>query len=564
MVHLDDKATKIGHCLINDPMICRSQAPGNRLVRSANFFLHRVVSQDPPAHGRLMPVITAAGLAEALTPAFLTLVHPGKESPVRGIEIMEPGEHSAAENGDLILGLGTRTIHEAVELVRHARRSSGLVLRHPWALESEVQQICADADLPLLAVAPDATWSAVISLLRSALDSATSTRTAGESADHVYQDLFDMADKISVMLQAPVTIEDAASRVLAYSTGQAGVDEARMSTIVGRQVPRRVRDHFRALGVFRRLATDDSPIFVPASDAGARARFIVPVRAGGEWLGSVWAVMDAPAPEDRADELNAATEIVALYLLRMRARSELDRQVHLDQIRTVLRGESTLRPGWWEPGAWRVAALGGPGHDMAPDARCELWHALVRSQGWRQPLVADVDGTVYAVVHSGGRSVGSWSWLCDLVRSEHRRDRSIMMVGGEVVSAITQLSDSRASADELCALEPAALDVPVSSIENNWAAVVMARAVTALTDRKPVSPLQDLLAADKENPGDLIATLTAVIDHWGEPRRAAQALGIHPNTVRYRMARLTKECPIDLTDPTQRLALRLEIAALAR
>ncbi|WP_442940324.1 helix-turn-helix domain-containing protein [Nocardioides sp. B-3] len=50
------------------------------------------------------------------------------------------------------------------------------------------------------------------------------------------------------------------------------------------------------------------------------------------------------------------------------------------------------------------------------------------------------------------------------------------------------------------------------------------------------------------------------MDYWGEPRRAAHALGIHPNTVRYRLTRLAERWPVDLTDPAQRPALRPEIA----
>ena len=68
--------------------------------------------------------------------------------------------------------------------------------------------------------------------------------------------------------------------------------------------------------------------------------------------------------------------------------------------------------------------------------------------------------------------------------------------------------------------------------------------------------------ADSPEGATMLATLEAVIDYWGEPRRAAQALGVHPNTVRYRTARLADWCDIDLDDPAQRLAVRLEIARI--
>ena len=57
-------------------------------------------------------------------------------------------------------------------------------------------------------------------------------------------------------------------------------------------------------------------------------------------------------------------------------------------------------------------------------------------------------------------------------------------------------------------------------------------------------------------------TVRAVIDHWGEPRRAADVLGVHANTVRNRMSRFGEVTGIDLGDPSQRLAVRLELHAM--
>jgi DNA-binding PucR family transcriptional regulator len=90
---------------------------------------------------------------------------------------------------------------------------------------------------------------------------------------------------------------------------------------------------------------------------------------------------------------------------------------------------------------------------------------------------------------------------------------------------------------------------------------VLARAVAALAEAPPVSPVVSMLDAGAGG-STMLETLEAVIDHWGEPQRAAAALAVHPNTVRYRMARLQERCDLDLQDPAQRLAVRLELARL--
>ena len=52
------------------------------------------------------------------------------------------------------------------------------------------------------------------------------------------------------------------------------------------------------------------------------------------------------------------------------------------------------------------------------------------------------------------------------------------------------------------------------------------------------------------------------LDHPGEPTAAAKSLGVHVNTLRHRMVRMSEVAPLRLDDPTERLALRLQLAAV--
>ena len=86
---------------------------------------------------------------------------------------------------------------------------------------------------------------------------------------------------------------------------------------------------FRAQGVFRRLARSAEPVFVPAA-RGTKARLVIPVRAGGEWLGSIWAVVEERPPAALVGELVQTSSVVALHLLRLRAQADLSRRVAAD------------------------------------------------------------------------------------------------------------------------------------------------------------------------------------------------------------------------------------------
>lgn len=501
-------------------------------------------------------MITAAGLADALPPGFVELVGAGEQRPVLGLEIVEVGESVVVERGDLVTVVGATDVGQVAAIVPSCAEAAGLLLRRPLADDPGLVAQCAGLGLTLLGMDAGASLSSVLAVVRSSIDAATSPRQG--AGDHVPDDLFELADRVSALLEAPVTIEDASSDVLAYSRGQSDVDAARTSTIVGRRVPREVRDHFRSLGVFRRMARSDAPFVVPAGADGVRARYVVPVRAGGEWLGSIWAIADHPVPAGRERELDDVTELVALALLRLRAQGELHRQVQLDQVRSALRGATTTQPEWLDDGPWRVAVLAGPA-DLDAEGRCQLWHALCRRRGWRRPVVADLDDQVYAVLRAGGSVPGTEGWLAALVRREGRTNPAVRMVVGSAVDVPRDLDDSRTTAAELA---EASVDgrplLPVVSVADDWPAVVLARALRGQQGRPPVAPLRELLEADDATV--LLDALEALLDHWGEPQRAARALGVHPNTIRNRVARVVAACPIDLDDPAQRLALRLEIA----
>lgn len=56
-----------------------------------------------------------------------------------------------------------------------------------------------------------------------------------------------------------------------------------------------------------------------------------------------------------------------------------------------------------------------------------------------------------------------------------------------------------------------------------------------------------------------VETLRAWLDHRGHGPRMAEALHLHPQTVRYRMARLRETLDVDLEDPGARFALELAL-----
>jgi hypothetical protein len=509
-------------------------------------------------------MISASDLITAVGPALFEVVVPGKgDSEVRDVFLADPQEPATGQPGDLVLGLGLRNAEEAVELVERcaAGAASGVVLRTALAHEPTVATAADKATLTLVALQPSVTWAHVVWLLRGVIDRAAAPDSPAAGDAGVHQELFALADAAAAIVDAPVTVEDNQSRVLAYSSGQDFTDPARVSTIVGRRVPTEVIAHFRARGVFRRLARSSDPFLVPEGPNGIRPRLVVPVRAGGEWLGSIWAVVDGPVSDEVTAKLSDAASVLALHMLRLRAQADVARRSAIDRLRTMLRQFSPDSPVdiRLPQQPWRVVALGSPdGYDVPQ--QLDLWEATGRRHGWSEPQLADLDGTVLAVVMANGDGPGTWSWLHRLVVES--APGTVAAAGGPARGP-ADLPSSRAEAVELLGLvRRGVAEGPALRVEQAWHVLTVHRAVTSLDTTKMDGPLATLLRHDIEHDTGFVETLQAWLNFPGHPQRAARELHLHTNTLRHRMKRIGEIAELDLSDPRERLALQLQIAAV--
>jgi DNA-binding PucR family transcriptional regulator len=95
--------------------------------------------------------------------------------------------------------------------------------------------------------------------------------------------------------------------------------------------------------------------------------------------------------------------------------------------------------------------------------------------------------------------------------------------------------------------------------------VLLARLAEVAADEpiSPLGPLRTLIERDTRQNTQLVETLRAYLDAFGDVAVAADRLGIHHNTLRYRLQKLREIPGLDLADPEQRLALQLQLRWLA-
>ncbi|MFE1397663.1 PucR family transcriptional regulator [Nocardiopsis dassonvillei] len=487
--------------------------------------------------------------------------------PLRRRELRSVAMHDPTDDvpqlGDAFLAVGVDSAAEAVRLAEQAR-ATVVIIRSATEPGDDVRARLGEGGPALLVVEPAVSWSQVSGVVYGLVLEGRETE-AGRGPS----DLFTLADTVAAEVGGPVTIEDRASRVVAYSASQGGTDRVRRDTLVDRRVPERVRERLDADGVLTRLAAATGPRFVPGIpelDMGGRTA--APIRVGRELLGTLWVACDAPLDADRSRALSEGAHTVGLHMLRARVSSDLERQVESESVIDLLEGSADPAQT-----AGRIGLLGAGLRVIAFQARARtepeaailhLFEQVTTGFGWSRPGRSTLLGTtVYTVLPCGDDPAPAVEWVRSTLRGLPDRLGVVAGVGGTADTA--GLPASRQEADECLTLHgqaPEGADAVV--YDDAWDSVLLRRLrLVAEAGRMPVrNPVADLVRYDAEHGTDHARTLRAWLYVHGDLGRAAELLGLHPNTVRYRLRRMGRVADLPLHDPRARVAMTVALAAL--
>jgi DNA-binding PucR family transcriptional regulator len=499
--------------------------------------------------------------------------------PVSAVVIHDPLDPSPPAPDTLVLGVGMSSPVDIADLLRQPGVTA-VVVRVPVAVDDALKAATEESGSVLLGLTRGASWAQVAALLRSllAVDDVGGVDDDTESlAGFPAGDLFAVANAVAALLDSPVTIEDRSSRVLAFSGNQDEADSGRIETILGRQVPEKYRRMLESRGVFRELYASDEPIFVADIPGTELCRAAVRVRAGDEILGSIWAAVAEPLSAQRTRALADASKLVALHMLRARAGADVERRLRSDLVATLLEGG----PGAGEA-ASRLAitasplcvlalgirageAHGSPAQAEADFQRVSSAFALHLSVVHPHSAVAPVGGVLYGLLpvadgadDSSERAAAIANQFLDRISQA-----SSVVVGiGRVVTDRTALPRSRSDADR--ALRVLKEGLVTARVAQSTAVHVEALLLELgdLMDRdgrEVAGPVARLAEYDRSHRSDLLETLRAWLDAFGDVNQAAASVHVHPNTFRYRLRRLAEVGEIDLGSPDARFGAMLQL-----
>lgn len=411
----------------------------------------------------------------------------------------------------------------------------------------------------LLRRSPWAEWSEVFGVLARTLG-AHATGDSELQPDSLQR----MAAWIASNTGTSVTIEDPSSQLLAYSVVGDDVDSVRSQTILRGAVPPPRLERLVSNGFLPAVWRSDD-VVVREAEGDDPARMVLAVRAAGEILGTLWAAL---GPEsDRTSirsVLLAARATTAALLVRELHRGQHERRIREAALADLLRGghppgipASVLGLDWEHRHA--VIAVGPD----SPAGRDTVFHL----QGTHPGAVAvPIDGDLMVIVPvlDGSATVGV------LAEAVAKRLRRVPRARGTVVS----LGPIACSGAELAGSAAVAADVLRATAlhgsrgeDRAGAQVVTAEQVhdTLILVRvsqrlRPMShELTTAVRALEAHDPELLATVREVIRSPGNLAAAARELGIHSNSLRYRLAKIARVAGIDLQDQQSRLCTSLAL-----
>lgn len=379
-----------------------------------------------------------------------------------------------------------------------------------------------------------------------------------------------LARWISSQTGAPVTIEDLDSRVLAYAVVGPGVDPIRNQTILGGAVPAWRIERLMSTGFLPAVWRSDDVVVRNAEDDDP-ARMVVAMKSGTETLGTIWAALDDDTDREELRQL--------LLQVRQTAAAMMLREVHRDQYERRLQESALvdLLSRGVDPGVpaallglqpdsrHAVVALGSD----TPASRSLMFHVQALRAGARTARVGDDLFVVLPALDDESAEAD----LADNL-SRHLTRVSAAHAGpvavGPVVDAIASLRDSAVVARQV--LDAAALGAahpphaPVLTAADVQDALTLVRAADLLDPMADTitEPLAALRRHDTDHGTAFIDTVAAVLDHPGNLSGAARELGIHANSLRYRLDRIRVVSGIDLHSAAARLRASLGLLVWER
>lgn len=540
-------------------------------------------SSARPIGPRSLLAPSLSDVVQALGPSVAHLVGGDCRShrPVCTLALHDPLAEVRPVSAGLLLAIGVLPTGEAwQELLRTAfdRGYICIGVKPCGVSQQQLLDSAADSEIAVLALADEISWEQLVTLASAAMRHTYSAEPA--LGNTRLGDLFALANAVASTVGGATAIVDSRQRIIAYSTIQGQpIDETRRKSILGLQVPWRsaTDDEYRAVH-------GASGVVEMSSSNSDYPRLAVPIRAGGELLGSVWVIDEKGSSSEATKiELQQAADIAALHLLQARTEAEVSDRRRGDMFAGVLddaamTAEAAVALGISPSRPIRVAAI-SIAERSVDGAVITAYHqtlelAILHCAAELGFSAATVRADLLYLLLPVGLGDGDQTALTRLlagIDGHARRSYGYRLVIG-LGAAVPGLADAGKSMVQAARVvhlmrRDRVADGPLE----DGAAIGFSESFTArmalLSLAEHAADLDDaagntitaMREYDNQNASDYVLTLKAFFHAHGNISEMAQLLHVHANTCRYRMGRIVKVFGIDLDNQDVRLVLWLRL-----
>ncbi|KRF47420.1 MULTISPECIES: PucR family transcriptional regulator [Priestia] len=392
-----------------------------------------------------------------------------------------------------------------------------------------------------------------------------------------FDTLEEFADRISEVLNCPITIEDANHRLLAYSTHDERTDQARIATIIGRRVPEKVINNLWKEGIIPKLLETNEPVRVKnINEIGLGDRIAISIWKNEEVLGFIWAVeIEKALGDEEVELLKKAANVLKNKLLQLQIRKykreERSQEFFWKLLTGHIKSRQEISEAFYEaqitaPSTFSIAIFRFQ-EDITPEAERQISYMLKTMHRLKIVLYTiDCNDLILLL------SLDAVENPLDEQRDFADYFRGNMYERFDVTQIKASCSSIYSSHDHIEKSYKEALNVldmkskfpeETKEIINyqelgiyQFLDVILEKRVQDQFENHSLKKLTDY---DLRHNSNLVETLEVFLNNDNNINEAAKELNVHMNTLSYRLKRISEIGDINLKDVNQKMTLYIDI-----
>lgn len=392
-----------------------------------------------------------------------------------------------------------------------------------------------------------------------------------------FDTLEEFADRISEVLNCPITIEDANHRLLAYSTHDERTDQARIATIIGRRVPEKVINNLWKEGIIPKLLETNEPVRVKnINEIGLGDRIAISIWKNEEVLGFIWAVeIEKALGDEEVELLKKAANVLKNKLLQLQIRKykreERSQEFFWKLLTGHIKSRQEISEAFYEaqitaPSTFSIAIFRFQ-EDITPEAERQISYMLKTMHRLKIVLYTiDCNDLILLLsLDAVENPLDEQRGFVDYFRGNMYERFDVTQIKASCSSIYSSHDHIEKSYKEALNVLDMKSKFPEETKEIiNYQELGIYQFLDVILDKRVQDQfenhsLKKLTDYDLRHNSNLVETLEVFLNNDNNINEAAKELNVHMNTLSYRLKRISEIGDINLKDVNQKMTLYIDI-----